>query len=278
MGADLLEEFANLYALYPKKHGASALADVRIALRYNGLFGNVIRRRVQARIDGHTPFEPVPRHFGVPILELSINWFIATQTTRFLLVHAAVVERDGVAVLMPGVSGAGKSTLCSALIARGWRLLSDEFAMVRPRDGLVQPHPRPISLKNESIELIARRMPDAYFSQAIPSTSEGTLAFVRAPQEAIVRADEPARPILVVFPRYGSNAQAALEPMEKASAFMKLVDHSLNYFTMLDTGFETLGTLVDACDHFVLPYHALDDAIALIEKQVAAFNEVSHVA
>ena len=69
--------------------------------------------------------------------------------------HAAVFERDSSAVVLPGPSGVGKSTLCAALVARGWRLLSDEVAMIRPQDGLLQPYPRPISLKNESIEMIA---------------------------------------------------------------------------------------------------------------------------
>jgi ABC-type cobalamin/Fe3+-siderophores transport system ATPase subunit len=72
------------------------------------------------------------------------------------------VERNGKALLLAGPSGAGKSTLCAALITRGWRLLSDEAAMIRPDDGLIQPYPRPICLKNASIDLIAEAVPDAH--------------------------------------------------------------------------------------------------------------------
>lgn len=48
-----------------------------------------------------------------------------------LWLHAAVVERDGRAMLLCGPSGQGKSTLSTLLCERGWRLMSDDAAPVR---------------------------------------------------------------------------------------------------------------------------------------------------
>ncbi|AXQ29307.1 hypothetical protein D0B54_11665 [Solimonas sp. K1W22B-7] len=48
-----------------------------------------------------------------------------------LVLHAAVVETDDGCIALAGESGTGKSTLAAALHARGRRVLSDEFCVVR---------------------------------------------------------------------------------------------------------------------------------------------------
>jgi hypothetical protein len=51
---------------------------------------------------------------------------------------------------------------------------------------------------------------------------------------------------------------------------MRLVDHSSNYLTLLETGFDTLASLVEACDHYTLSYGALDEAASHIESLMPA--------
>ena len=114
--------------------------------------------------------------------------------------------------------------------------------------------------------MIANKTSDAHFSKRYVGTIKGTVAFMRAPQVAIEKADETVRPALVIFPRYGAAAHANLQPLERAQAFMRLIDHSMNYSLMMEVGFETLATLVEACNHYVLSYHELDDAVSLIES------------
>jgi hypothetical protein len=271
----LIDEIAEFYGPYPRA-ARSELPDFVIELRSRRLAP--LRRQLQAYLDGHVRYQAAPAHLGLPMLESGLNWLVWTSTARFLLVHAAVLERDGSAVVMPGPSGVGKSTLCAALVARGWRLLSDEVALIRPQDGLLQPYPRPISLKNESIEMIAQLMPDAHFSRRFDGTIKGTVAFMRAPPQAIARADVPASPRVVVFPKYAAQAPVEIAPLEKAQAFMKLVDHSSNYLTLLETGFDTLASLVEACDHYALSYGALDEAVSLIERLVPTCQRTYQVA
>ncbi len=274
-GSDLIDEISDLYAYYPQENPDS-LPDFAIALRPPNVWRGLFQPQIQAYLNGRAPFQPAPRRHGVPMLESSINWAVAS-TTRVLLLHSGVVERNDKAVLLPGESGSGKSTLCTALISRGWRLLSDEMAMIRPEDGRIQPHPRPISLKNAAIDVITQMMPDAYFSKRYEGTSKGTVVFMRAPNEAIEKADEAARPILVIFPKYDPDARTELKPLEKAQAFMRLIEHSPNYFTMLGSSFETLANLVEACDHYTLSYPALDQAISAIESVYSVPQRIEHV-
>ena len=274
-GSDLIDEISDLYALYPREDPDS-LPDFVIALRCPSVARTFFRPQIQAYLDGRTPFLPMARHLGVPMLESSINWATAS-TNRALLLHAGVVERNGRAVILPGGSGAGKSTLCAALTSRGWRLLSDELAMLRPSDSQLQPHPRPISLKNISIDVIAERIPSAHISKRYEGTTKGTVAFMRAPKEAVQKADETAKPAHVIFSKYEPDARTDLRPLEKAQAFLRLIDHSPNYFTMLATGFETLATLVEDCDHYALSYPTLDEAITIIESLDAVPAGIEHV-
>lgn len=274
-GTDLIDEVSDLYAYYPQENPDS-LPDFAIALRPPNVWRGLFQPQIQAYLNGSALLQPMHRRLGVPMLESSINWAM-TDTTRALLLHAGVVERNGRAVLLPGESGAGKSTLCISLISRGWRLLSDEMALIRPEDGQIQPHPRPISLKNAAIDVITKMMPNAYFSKRYEGTSKGTVVFMRAPNEAIQKADEAARPILVIFPKYDPDARTELKPLEKAQAFMRLIEHSPNYFTMLGSGFETLANLVEACDHYTLSYPALDQAISAIESVYSVPQRIEHV-
>lgn len=91
----------------------------------------------------------VPEH-AYAFLEWGMNWCVSVTANEYLKLHAAVVAKDGIVLLMPGLPGAGKSTLCAALALHGWRVLSDEHALVVPGTANIVPLPRPISLKNAS--------------------------------------------------------------------------------------------------------------------------------
>lgn len=81
-----------------------------------------------------------------------INAAAALADGRRVL-HAGAVARDGRAVLVVGRSGWGKTTQTLALVQRGWRLLSDDFAVVLP-DGTVEPFARRVNLTAASLRLL----------------------------------------------------------------------------------------------------------------------------
>ncbi len=55
--------------------------------------------------------------------------------------HASCVAIDGRAVLIEGRSGAGKSDLALRLIDRGATLVSDDYTLLRRRDGVLRASP-----------------------------------------------------------------------------------------------------------------------------------------
>jgi HprK-related kinase A len=271
---ELERPIVDLYGDYPQLN-PDTLPDVTIALRPQR--GGRRRSAIRVFANGVAPYQAVPLRWALPVMEATINWFVWGHVARVLLLHAAVVERDGRAVILSGPSGAGKSTLCAALIARGFRFLTDEIAMVR-HDGQLEPHPRPISLKNEAIDLMAQMLPEAYLSQRFENPARGVVAFMRPSPRSIAAASETAPPALVTFPTYRPGADFELRPVGRAQAFTRLVESSANYLTLLETGFETLANLVEACRHYALHYPSLDDAVAAIEDLSRVFGGIRKVA
>lgn len=64
-----------------------------------------------------------------------------------LALHASVVEKDGQATLFCGRSSAGKSGLAAWLSNRGFRILSDEIALLESSSGTARVWPGPPHLK-----------------------------------------------------------------------------------------------------------------------------------
>lgn len=252
-----------LYAHYPV-YSDPGIDDYRIKLDWASLPRRWIRPVVRFTADGPAPFTDVPVARALPTLEWGTNWCIATRAHHLLMLHAAVVERDGLAIILPASPGDGKSTLCAALAHSGWRLFSDEFGLVRPEDGLLLPLPRPISLKNQSIEVIRAFVPDAYFGPSYHGTHKGTVAHVRPPAESVARSAEPSRPGWIVFPRWSAGAPLTLEPIAKDQAFMKVATNAFNYEVLGELAFNAVARMVRTCDSYALTYSNLTDAIGAL--------------
>ena len=216
-------------------------------------------------LDGRAPFKPLPRSQAVPLLEWGLNWCVASQAHQYLILHAAVIERDGHCAIMPGDPGSGKSTLCAALIHAGWRLLSDELALIDLHSGQVHGIARPVSLKNESIDVIQRWADDAVFSARYTDTVKGTIALLRPPAQAVARADEPAIPAWVITPEYAPGAAPSLQSSSRAMTFMELAHNGFNYSIHGRAGFDALTALVDRCTCLHFRYSRLEDAVAAFD-------------
>ncbi len=75
------------------------------------------------------------------------------------LFHAAALSRDGRGLVLCGESGFGKSTLTLALIAAGWKFLSDEVAAL-DGDRRLQPFPKALELVPGTARRVGVLMPD----------------------------------------------------------------------------------------------------------------------
>ena len=259
-----------VYADFPSDHrGATGFIDFHVSVERVRGPRQWLRPIVNFALDGHIPFKPLPADHAFALLEWGMNWCIATQAHHYLLIHAAVLERHGHCVILPGEPGAGKSTLTAALALSGWRLLSDEMTVVDRDDGLIAPLARPISLKNESIEIIRRRFPGAVFGDVAHDTHKGTVSHLKPPADSVARMHEKGRARHVVFPRWSAGAATRLVPRAKADAFMHLATHAFNYSLLGRLGFELNAALIDACDCWHFEYSDLDDALRVFEELTA---------
>lgn len=249
-----------LYADYPLVEQGN-FADFHVNLAPPRNLRRWFKPQVLFLSDGRSPFKPLPLDQAFPMFEWGLNWCVSSHANRYLIIHAAVVEKGGYAAILPAPPGSGKSTLCAALVNRGWRLLSDELALVRVGDGKIIPLPRPVSLKNESIDIIQCYQPDAIISRKVSDTIKGTVAHMKVPTDSIVRAAETAQAAWVIFPKYQTGATAHLEKLPQSRAFMRVADNAFNYSLLGTKGFETMAGLIDASLCYDFTYSALDEAI-----------------
>jgi hypothetical protein len=253
-----------LRLLYPDESfiDGAAFCDFHVSIAPGKFARRWIRRQAHFLIDGESPFLPLPADQALPLFEWGLNHAIATQAHQYLVVHAAAIERGGRVAILPGAPGAGKSTLTAALVRRGWRLLSDELALIRPSDAHVVPLARPINLKNNSIALMRAYAPDAVFSAETHDTAKGTVALMRAPAESLLRSGEAAPIGWIIFPRWQQDADACLAPWSKAAGLMEIAHNAMNYSLYSAAGFELLADIFATSGCYRFTYSRLDEAVA----------------
>ncbi|MET0519703.1 MAG: HprK-related kinase A [Burkholderiaceae bacterium] len=260
----LADALAPLYA-----HHALAEADAFIDFHVKVGAGRGLRRwiRPQAHfsVDEVRPFTPLPMDQALPMIEWGLNWCVTAYSHHQLILHAAAVEKNGRAAILPAPPGSGKSTLCAALVNRGWRLLSDELTLVDLASGAIHGLARPVNLKNASIEVIRGFAPGAYLSAPVHDTTKGTVALMAPGIDSVQRLDQPAAPRWMVLPRYRAAAATRLAPMPPGAAFMQIADNAMNYHILGAAGFAAVGALVDRCLHYDFEYSSLDEAIAVFD-------------
>lgn len=253
-----------LYAGYPPPYAGIATHSARIEPQRP--WRRWIRPQVAIRGD-HMLADAVPmalRH-GLLAAEMAMNLQMALGERRFLLLHAAAVERGGKAIILTGESGSGKSTLAALLGESGWRLLADEFVLIDPETGLIHPFPRAISLKNSSIaEMTALVADPARFGPLLRATPKGDLRHLRPNDGAIARMDETARPALILFPRFGHDPEVA--GIGRAELFVRLTQGSTNYIALGERGFDALTRLVTSVPAAMFAYPDTASGLATIAR------------
>jgi HprK-related kinase A len=257
-----LDQIERLYASYPP---AEAPCDFTVRLEPVRPWRRFLRPSVAIAGDYWLPdTAPLPLSLGLLAAEMGMNLQMALGQRRYLLLHAAAVEREGRALLMTGLSGAGKSTLAALLGESGWRFMGDEFALLGLEDGLLHPFPRAVSLKNEALSLFAGVAAER-LGPRLEGTPKGTVRHLRPNADAVARMDEPATPALILFPRFGAGLAPAVRAVGAAEVFVRLTQASTNYVALAERGFAALTRLVTSVPGRAIDYASGDQAIELVE-------------
>ncbi|MGV7121078.1 HprK-related kinase A [Sphingopyxis sp. 550A] len=255
-----------LYASYPQDDARPADATVRLFAARP--WRRWLRPSVQIGGDFVIPDAlPLPLSMGLLAAEMGMNLQVALGWRRHLLLHASAVARDGRAVIMSGESGSGKSTLAALLGEDGWRLMGDEFTLIDPAGGDALAFPRAVSLKNAAIAEVAARVDAARLGPLLAGTPKGDIRHLIPRPDAIAAMHEPARPVLLLFPRFGG--EAAIEPMGEGEAFVRLTEASTNYVALGEAGFAALTRLVRGTPAFGISYPDSATGMALVEQLFA---------
>lgn len=262
---DFISTFRDLYLDFPITSPES-LTDFHIDLLPPRNLRRWLRPQITFCVDGQKPFSPFSTSYAMLLFEWGFNWCIARNSQQFLMLHAAVVEKNRKCLILPALPGSGKSTLAAALGLKGWRFLSDEFCLIRPEDGYIIPLPRPTPLKNESIEVIRKFSPDVFIGPLFLNTRKGTIGHLRSQTTSIEKQDETGNPNWIIFPEYQSQSSLTLTPLAKSYTLLKLASNAFNYELHGETGFDLVTNLVNKCESFNLTYGDLNEVISRLNQ------------
>jgi len=197
----------------------------------------------------------------------TLEWAIASMAVEvlgegYLLLHAAVLARNGGAIMLPGGSGSGKSTLAAGLAHAGFLLGSDEVAVIDPVSLDVLPFARGICVKDGSRPILASSYPALLTDAPHHRFGGEEVWYIRPEPERWLPAPTPVR--AVVVPRYVAGAETRLEPLARSETLQTLLQQS---FSVPKHGAFGIGTLTDllqevAC--YRLTVSSLDEAVGLL--------------
>ena len=260
------EGLAELYGQFEVRSAYESFADFHISVDAPSRLRRHWRPQVSFALDDELPFKPLPYAQAYPMLEWGLNWCVSMHAHQYLIIHAAVVEKNGGVAILPAPPGSGKSTLTAGLVLSGWRLLSDELTLIDRGTGLIHPLPRPVSLKNQSIPLIRQFSREAFVNRPTHDTAKGSVAHLRPPRESVRRQHEAGRPAWVIFPQWGAEARTELTPRSRAQTFMFLAQNAFNYSHLGQDGFAVGARLIRNVDCYDFRYSQLPEAIAAFDE------------
>lgn len=259
-----IDFFLDMYAACPVMVGEDVLSDFSLSLRPPNLFRNFFRRQIVPDPGFQFPAVPLPVHMSPLALEMGLNLSVALQCFRYAIFHAGVVAQGDDALIIAAKSGGGKSTLTAAMMEEGWRLLSDEFAILDMDAALLKAYPRPVSLKNTSIEVVRGFAGADQVSDVLHDTPKGSIAYRRPRQGDIEAMGKSAKPRLILFPTFVEGGAAESREIDLAGAAMQLIASSPNYQVIGEKAFTGLMAVLDGMKAYEIEYGTTEDSLALV--------------
>jgi HprK-related kinase A len=251
-------------------------ADCHLRILPSRGLGRLRKDQIRMVVNGKEWYR-ANRSLEYACLEWGFNWFIFRSAHHRMVIHAGCLEREGVGLMLPALPGSGKSTLTAALAHAGWRLFSDELAIIEPTTGDLMPLARPVCLKGESLRIIREFAPHAVFGPVgFHREEKRSIAHVKPPADAVRRMEETAIPGLIVYPKYQPGSPTVIEPVSKAKSFIELAQSAFNYSTLREEGFRTLKQAITRCQSYRLTFSDLGEAVEQIHD-LASSAAIVHV-
>jgi len=266
--SDLDHIYSTAASLYGDADQQVDFIDFKVQIKFESFIRRLIRPQISFYSDQHSPFKPLPVSQAAAVLEWGMNWCIAAHEFGKLIIHAAVLVKNGRAIIFPALPGSGKSTLTAYLGLSGWSTYSDEMAIIDLETGLVSPLYRPVCLKNDSITLIKKWHPEAFFTQVCKDTQKGDVAHVKVTNWSEYCSFEPAPIVSVVFPKYTPESDLTIYQLSQLEAFNTLSKNAFNYNVLGTKGFDTVKNVINRSRHFEIKYNDVKEVDAFLTEDI----------
>lgn len=234
--------------------------------------GAGLRRLIKAQsrffCGEHEPFKPLKLSQAHAFLEWGMNYCVSAFEKNYLILHAAVVAKQNKAVIFPAPPGSGKSTLTAYLSLAGWRLLSDEMAIIDLHTGELIPFVRPICLKNNSIDMVKQWSTDAVLSPLAKDTLKGNVSHLKPSLDSIKNADTRATLAAIVYPKYQQGQGMTIYQLDEANTFMQLAANAFNFSAIGAPAFACVSQLVAKVKKFEVIYEDSAEVQAFLQEDV----------
>ena len=138
--------------------------------------------------------------------------------------------------------------------------------MITPATGELTALARPISLKNESIDVMRRFVPDVVLSRPAERTLKGTIALAKPPLDSVRRVADPALPAWIIFPNFAAGAPTRLQSRPKAECFIELAANAVNYSVLGEPAFDAIAEVVTRSACYDFTYSDLRDGVRLLTE------------
>lgn len=272
-----LESSISLVKNYIQQHYSSCMTntsddhfiDYHLGVHHGPLYRRLLAPQAEFRLNHRVPFKPLPLSQAHAMFEWGLNWTITSSANQYFIIHAAVLEKNGQAIIISAAPGSGKSTLSAYLATQGWRLLSDELALIDPVTMQVYGTGRPINLKNQSIELMKNYYPEADFSPIAKDTHKGEVCLLKAPEASIANSHTPATPSLLLFVQYTPDEKCHIEKVPPAKSLIEIISNTFNFGLLNQLGFDIAKKLINNTQAYYLEYNSFSlarDAIDSVMK------------
>jgi HprK-related kinase A len=261
---DVLQDFASLYREFRQDEG---IADdpIRMEIRTSRRAWHARRRYVICG-DGEELGSARRKTEVVPYLEWGINWRVIARRREYLQLHAAAMVHEGQGLLFAARSGAGKSTLAVGLLSRGWKYLSDEFALINPDTLQLHPFPKALCIKAGAFDVIRRLNVPLWRRRYFVKAFKGRVGYV-CPHEVSPHPVAGPSPIrFVIFPKYIEGVRPRVYPLSRAQAALALAGCVMNRDAFGDRGTAILADVVRKAECFGLESGPIEATCDLIES------------
>lgn len=206
----------------------------------------------------HTKFE-----FLLDRLLLEINQRAIRGEPQRVKIHAGVVDRDGIGVMLPAPTNAGKSTMTASLLLRGYRYLSDEMAAIRVNDGKIEAYAKPLALEPGSWPLLRGFAPDHVGTERFQQRQ-----WLVGPRRFPGGIAKETTARVIVFLAYTPGTAGRIRPVSAASAIARLA--ACGFKAPPPAALKVLSELVASAAVYELHQNDLTEAGEAIDEVVEA--------